>query len=92
VPLVGLLFAAFVGALGFTVAGVTWDTSLQTIPVGQLLIGPAASRFGGEHVAMVCGIGYVVATVSPLAWSSVRRLGASPTAPEKSCSKQSSSV
>jgi MFS family permease len=86
---------AFVGALGFTVEGIAWDTALQqhvprtmlsrvasfddllsyaAIPVGELLVGPAAARFGGKAVALCCGIGYALATLAPLAARSVRDL------------------
>jgi MFS family permease len=94
-PLAVLLAAAFVGALGFTVAGVTWETSLQThvprqmlarvasfddllsfatVPIGQLLVGPVAEAFGAERVALVCGVGYVLASLAPLVFREVRQL------------------
>jgi len=87
----GLLAAAFVGALGANVAGITWDTSLQThipeevlsgvasiddllsfaaVPLGQVLGGPAAAHSGGAHVALACGIGYLLATLTaPAVWN-----------------------
>jgi MFS family permease len=54
--------------------------SYAAIPVGELLVGPAASRWGGAHVALACGIGYAVATIAPLAMRSVRDLPAVPAA------------
>lgn len=92
---------AFVGALGFTTAGITWDTSLQRhiprhmlsriasfddllsyapIPVGELLVGPAASSFGPKNVMLFCGIAYVIVTLAPLSTRSVRDLPATPPA------------
>jgi MFS family permease len=90
-----LLAAVFVGALGFTVTDITWDTTLQThvptetlsrvasiddlisyaaIPLGQLLTGPAAGLIGARRVALVAGIGYAVAKLTPLTLRSVRNL------------------
>ncbi|BCJ38581.1 MFS transporter [Actinocatenispora thailandica] len=90
-----LAACAFVGALGLTVSGVTWDTAIQqhvprevlsrvssyddllsyaAIPVGQLLVGPAAAYWGGAHVALACGIAYLAAALAPLLVRSVRQL------------------
>jgi MFS family permease len=90
-----LMACAFVGALSFTLSGITWDTALQqhvprellsrvasfddllsyaAIPVGLLLTGPAAARFGGAPVALCCGVVFAAAAVAPLAVRSVRSL------------------
>jgi MFS family permease len=90
-----LMACAFVGALSFTLSGITWDTALQqhvprellsrvasfddllsyaAIPVGLLLTGPAAARFGSARVALCCGIVYALAAVAPLTVRSVRDL------------------
>lgn len=92
-----LAACTFVGALGFTTAGIAWDTSLQqqvprdmlsriasfddllsyaAIPIGELLVGPAAAQFGGGKVAFCCGIAYAIVTLAPLASRSVRDLPA----------------
>ena len=96
-PTPGLVACAFVGALGFTAAGIAWDTSLQqhvpghvlsriaafddllsyaAIPIGELLVGPAAAHLGARTVAFCCGIAYAAATLAPLASRSVRDLPA----------------
>jgi MFS family permease len=92
-----LMACAFVGALGFALSGITWDTALQqhvprdvlsrvssyddllsfsSIPLGLLLVGPAAAKWGAETVTLVCGIAFVVAALVPLAVRSVRDLPA----------------
>jgi MFS family permease len=48
--------------------------SYAAIPVGLLLVGPAASRWGAGHVALYCGVGYLAATLAPLAVRAVRDL------------------
>lgn len=79
--------AAFVGGIGFTVNGITWDTALQTrvprealsrvasfddlfsyiaIPLSQLATGPIAAAAGAGPVALVCGVGFVIAVLIPL--------------------------
>ncbi|MBV8932734.1 MAG: MFS transporter [Kutzneria sp.] len=47
------------------------------IPVGQLLVGPAAARWGGATVAFWCGVTYLLAALAPLLARSVRDLGSS---------------
>ena len=92
-----LMASAFVAGLGFTVAGIMWETSLQqhvprealsrvasyddllsyaAIPLSQLLVGPAASLWGGTTVALWAGVAFVVAMVAPLALKSERNLSA----------------
>jgi MFS family permease len=99
-----LMACAFVAALGFTVAAITWETTLQqhvpravlsrvssygdllsyaAIPVGQVLVGPAASRWGGANVALWCAIAYACAALAPLAVRSVRDLPSGAPAAEK---------
>jgi MFS family permease len=50
--------------------------SYAAIPIGQLLVGPAASLWGGANVALWCGIAFAVAALAPLAARSVRDLSA----------------
>ncbi|WP_223199527.1 MFS transporter [Solihabitans fulvus] len=92
-----LLVCTFVGAMGFTVAGITWDTTLQqnvprdmlsrvssyddllsfgSIPLGLLLIGPAANTWGAEPVALIGGVAFVVVALVPLLVRPVRELRA----------------
>jgi hypothetical protein len=52
--------------------------SYAAIPVGELLVGPAASQWGAARVALGCGIVYAAAAVAPLATRSVRDLPAVP--------------
>ncbi|MET1074872.1 MAG: MFS transporter [Umezawaea sp.] len=55
--------------------------SFGAIPVGLLLVGPAAGRWGADAVTLVCGVAYAVAVLLPLTSRSVRELGsASPPA------------
>lgn len=96
-----LLLAVFIGAIGFSAAGIVWETALQNhidrghlsrvgsiddllsfaaIPFGQIFVGPASAHFGAAHVAVACGIGYLVATLTPLLVPSVRNLANAPTA------------
>lgn len=46
--------------------------SYAAIPAGLLLVGPPASRWGAENVALACGIGFAAAAPLPLSLSSVR--------------------
>ncbi|MEV7225818.1 MFS transporter [Polymorphospora sp. NPDC051019] len=48
--------------------------SFAAIPVGQVLVGPLAARWGGTTVALWCGIAFAVAALAPLAARPVRRL------------------
>ncbi|MFE9319661.1 MFS transporter [Nocardia sp. NPDC052278] len=48
--------------------------SFAAIPLGQLLAGPAAGRWGAEHIALCSGVGFAVAALAPLASSAVRDL------------------
>ncbi|MEU4742110.1 MFS transporter [Actinosynnema sp. NPDC023658] len=50
--------------------------SYVAIPVGQLLVGPAVARWGAAPVALVCGLGFAVASLAPLAVRDVRELRA----------------
>jgi hypothetical protein len=50
--------------------------SFSSIPLGLLLVGPAAAKWGAETVTLVCGIAFVVAALVPLAVRSVRDLPA----------------
>lgn len=91
--------AAFVGGVGFVVAGVTFDTAIQqqipteslsrvasyddlfsylAIPIGQLAVGPLSTAVGAAPLALACGIGYLIASLAPLASRDVRNLPASP--------------
>jgi MFS family permease len=86
--------AAFVGGIGFTVSGITWDTALQArvprdslsrvaayddlfsylaIPLSQLAVGPLAGAMGAARVALICGVGFVGASLLPLLSRDVRR-------------------
>ncbi|WNV86353.1 MFS transporter [Umezawaea sp. Da 62-37] len=49
--------------------------SFGAIPVGLLLVGPAADRWGAEAVTLVCGLVFAVAVLLPLTARSVRELG-----------------
>jgi len=53
--------------------------SYGAIPVGQLLVGPAAARWGGPAVILWSGIAYAVAVLAPLTTRGVRDLPAPPT-------------
>lgn len=48
--------------------------SYAAIPVGQLLVGPAAQRWGGTAVALCCGLTFAAAALAPLAVREVRDL------------------
>ncbi|BCJ68472.1 MFS transporter [Polymorphospora rubra] len=48
--------------------------SFAAIPVGQVLVGPLAARWGGATVALWCGIVFAVAALAPLAARPVRTL------------------
>ncbi|WP_197520232.1 MFS transporter [Mycobacterium sp. E1386] len=48
--------------------------SYTCVPVGQLLVGPAAAWLGPASVALYAGIGFVVAAIAPLSSRSVRQL------------------
>jgi len=48
--------------------------SYAAIPVGQLLVGPAAERWGGAAVALCCGLAFAAAALAPLAVREVRDL------------------
>jgi predicted MFS family arabinose efflux permease len=48
--------------------------SYAPIPVGQLLVGPAAAAWGGARVALWCGLAFAVAALAPLAFRAVRTL------------------
>jgi MFS family permease len=50
--------------------------SFAAIPIGQLLVGPAAARWGATSVALWCGIAFAAAALAPLASRSVRDLPA----------------
>lgn len=50
--------------------------SYAAIPLSQLLVGPAAALWGQAAVALWAGIAFVVATLAPLAFKSVRDLRA----------------
>lgn len=52
--------------------------SYAAIPVGQLLVGPAAARWGGPAVILWAGIAYAVAVLAPLTTRGVRDLPAPP--------------
>jgi MFS family permease len=86
--------AAFVGGLGFTISGITWDTALPTrvpreslsrvsayddlfsyaaIPLSQLAVGPLATTIGAARLAVLGGLGYIVASLIPLLSREVRR-------------------
>jgi Transmembrane secretion effector len=52
--------------------------SYTTIPVGELLAGPAAQRWGGAAVALCCGLAFAAAALGPLAVREVRDLPSSP--------------
>lgn len=96
--------AAFIGGAGFTVAAVTFDTTIQqqippqslsrvasyddlfsylAIPISQLAVGPLSAALGPAPLALICGVGYLIASLGPLASRDVRQLttqpGASPT-------------
>jgi MFS family permease len=57
--------------------------SYAAIPIGQLLVGPAAALWGGANVALWCGIAFAVAALAPLAARSVRDLSAAAPNPAK---------
>ncbi|GIF76783.1 MFS transporter [Asanoa siamensis] len=48
--------------------------SFAAIPLGQLLVGPAAAAWGGPRVALVCGVVFAVAALAPLTVRAVRTL------------------
>ncbi|GAA1855902.1 MFS transporter [Asanoa iriomotensis] len=48
--------------------------SFAAIPLGQLLVGPAAAAFGGARVAVCCGLVFAVAALAPLGVRAVRVL------------------
>jgi hypothetical protein len=50
--------------------------SFSSVPVGLLLVGPAAAKWGAETVTLVCGMVFVVAALLPLGVRSVRNLPA----------------
>jgi len=50
--------------------------SFAPIPLGQLLVGPAAAVWGGARVALVCGVAFAVAALAPLTARAVRTLAA----------------
>ncbi|MEV4624180.1 MFS transporter [Asanoa sp. NPDC049573] len=52
--------------------------SFSAIPLGQLLVGPAAAAFGGARVALACGITFAVAALAPLGVRAVRSLPGAP--------------
>jgi hypothetical protein len=52
--------------------------SYAAIPVGELLVGPAAQRWGGAVVTLCCGLTFAVAALVPLAVREVRELPSSP--------------
>ncbi|GIF48550.1 putative MFS family arabinose efflux permease [Asanoa ferruginea] len=52
--------------------------SFAAIPIGQLLVGPAAAAWGGERVALACGIAFAVAALVPLTARAVRSLPGAP--------------
>ena len=52
--------------------------SFAAIPLGQLLVGPAAAAWGGERVALACGVAFAVAALAPLAARAVRSLPGDP--------------
>lgn len=47
--------------------------SYTCVPVGQLLVGPAAAWLGPTSVALYAGIGFVVAAIAPLSSRTVRQ-------------------
>ncbi|MDG4827122.1 MFS transporter [Asanoa sp. WMMD1127] len=55
--------------------------SFAAIPLGQLLVGPAAAAWGGARVALVCGVVFAVAALAPLASRAVRTLPGARTDP-----------
>ncbi|MFC6155053.1 MFS transporter [Kribbella jiaozuonensis] len=90
-----LLLAAFAAGVGFSISGISWDTSLQehidrgvlsrlasiddllsyvAIPVGLLVAGPLADRFGARLVTLVAAIVYTAAAWSALLFKEVREL------------------
>lgn len=48
--------------------------SFAAIPVGQLLVGPAAAAWGGPTVALWCGVAFAAVALAPLAARPVRAL------------------
>jgi MFS family permease len=52
--------------------------SYAAIPVGELLVGPAAQHWGGAAVALCCGLTFAAAALVPLAVREVRDLPAAP--------------
>lgn len=50
--------------------------SYTAIPVGQLLVGPAAAYWGGAPVALCCGLGFGAASLAVVAVRDVRELPA----------------
>lgn len=50
--------------------------SYLAIPLSQLLVRPLAGRYGAASVALICGLVYAVASLSPLLQGDVRRLTA----------------
>ncbi|MEV0720818.1 hypothetical protein [Asanoa sp. NPDC050611] len=62
------------GARLSRVASVDDLLSFAAIPLGQLLVGPAAAAFGGAPVALCCGLAFVVAALAPLGVRAVRDL------------------
>ena len=96
-----LLIASFIGGAGFSVLGISYDSTLHTkvsttvlsrvssyddliaygsIPIAQILVGPAAEAFGNHQLAIWCGIGLILATLIPLIFPSIRAVDELPDA------------
>ena len=96
-----LLLASFIGGAGFSILGISYDSTLHSkvsvavlsrvssyddliayasIPLAQILVGPAAEAIGNSQLVIFCGFGLIFATLIPLAFPSIRAVDRMPNA------------